>query len=249
LFGISCLNKAAEHPQKKADTLKSNVPAELKKLISSYPEKLESADENTLYWKDGTAMIFEDGNEPQDFESLLNNADLHDQMSQKYTAGKDWDLPPPVNFEPGRIRNEAFFLKMYGSSSREVQKNLVPVRWVDGTSVMITSVNGVNEKLEAVVNELEQLPAEYKPYLKNIGGSFLWRKIAGTNRLSMHSFGIAIDINTAFSNYWQWEKNVKYKNQIPMEIVEIFEKHGFIWGGKWYHYDTMHFEYRPELLP
>jgi peptidoglycan LD-endopeptidase CwlK len=34
-----------------------------------------------------------------------------------------------------------------------------------------------------------------------------------------------------------------------MEIVAIFEKHGFIWGGKWYHYDTMHFEYRPELMP
>jgi peptidoglycan LD-endopeptidase CwlK len=28
----------------------------------------------------------------------------------------------------------------------------------------------------------------------------------------------------------------------------VFEKHGFIWGAKWYHYDTMHFEYRPELL-
>jgi hypothetical protein len=36
---------------------------------------------------------------------------------------------------------------------------------------------------------------------------------------------------------------------MPHEIVDIFERHGFIWGGKWYHYDTMHFEYRPELLP
>ena len=35
---------------------------------------------------------------------------------------------------------------------------------------------------------------------------------------------------------------------VPHEIVEVFERHGFIWGGKWYHYDTMHFEYRPELL-
>jgi hypothetical protein len=34
---------------------------------------------------------------------------------------------------------------------------------------------------------------------------------------------------------------------MPQEIVDIFERHGFIWGGKWYHYDTMHFEYRPEL--
>jgi hypothetical protein len=34
---------------------------------------------------------------------------------------------------------------------------------------------------------------------------------------------------------------------MPQEIIDIFERHGFIWGGKWYHYDTMHFEYRPEL--
>ena len=33
-----------------------------------------------------------------------------------------------------------------------------------------------------------------------------------------------------------------------MDIVRIFEKHGFIWGGRWYHYDTMHFEYRPEMI-
>ena len=30
--------------------------------------------------------------------------------------------------------------------------------------------------------------------------------------------------------------------------VGLSEKHGFIWGGKWYHYDTMHFEYRPEII-
>jgi hypothetical protein len=30
------------------------------------------------------------------------------------------------------------------------------------------------------------------------------------------------------------------------EIVDIFERRGFVWGGKWYRYDTMHFEYRPE---
>jgi hypothetical protein len=73
--------------------------------------------------------------------------------------------------------------------------------------------------------------------------------------LSAHSFGIAIDLNTAFANYWQWdckctaeEAALTFKNNIPQEIIDVFEKHGFIWGGKWYHYDTMHFEYRPELL-
>ncbi|MES0403835.1 MAG: M15 family metallopeptidase, partial [Hyphomicrobium sp.] len=55
------------------------------------------------------------------------------------------------------------------------------------------------------------------------------------------------------TDYWRQAKpgtdgTYAYKNKIPMEIVRIFEKHGFIWGGKWHHYDTMHFEYRPELL-
>jgi hypothetical protein len=71
----------------------------------------------------------------------------------------------------------------------------------------------------------------------------------------MHSYGVAIDINLNLSHYWQWDCKCKdenvpltYKNLISAKVVELFEKHGFIWGGKWYHYDTMHFEYRPELL-
>ena len=35
---------------------------------------------------------------------------------------------------------------------------------------------------------------------------------------------------------------------IPSDVVAVFERHGFIWGGRWAHFDTMHFEYRPELL-
>ena len=77
--------------------------------------------------------------------------------------------------------------------------------------------------------------------------------------VKVHSYGIAIDINininTTYSNYWLWSNpncsetdKIQYTNRIPIEIVKVFEKHGFIWGGKWYHYDTMHFEYRPEFF-
>jgi len=92
---------------------------------------------------------------------------------------------------------------------------------------------------------------EFKKYIVNPDGVYNFRKISGTNRLSTHSFAIAIDLNKEYSNYWLWDKkgkNIEYKNKIPLEIVKIFEKYGFIWGGRWYHYDTMHFEYRPELL-
>jgi hypothetical protein len=112
----------------------------------------------------------------------------------------------------------------------------------------------VAEKLKALSNELDALPAELIKYLTPSAGTYNCRVIAGTSRPSVHGSGAAIDINVNFSDYWRWAKqdalgHYPYKNRIPWEIVEIFEKHGFIWGGKWYHYDTMHFEYRPELLP
>jgi hypothetical protein len=34
----------------------------------------------------------------------------------------------------------------------------------------------------------------------------------------------------------------------PDIVIDIFEKEGFIWGGKWTVWDNMHFEYRPELI-
>jgi len=79
-----------------------------------------------------------------------------------------------------------------------------------------------------------------------------YRRHWAPDRLNF-GFGIAIDIAAAHSHYWLRAKpgaggHIAYKNEIPWEIVRIFEANGFIWGGKWYHYDTMHFEYRPELI-
>jgi hypothetical protein len=68
----------------------------------------------------------------------------------------------------------------------------------------------------------------------------------------MHGYGAAIDISTRFADYWRWVSDdrtrVRWRNRVPIQIVRIFEKQGFIWGGYWYHFDTIHFEYRPELL-
>jgi hypothetical protein len=79
-------------------------------------------------------------------------------------------------------------------------------------------------------------------------GTFNCRTVKDTGNRSMHAWGAAIDLNTRFSDYWLWSPKATYRNRIPVEIVEIFERHGFIWGSKWGHFDTMHFEFRPELL-
>jgi hypothetical protein len=225
-------------------------------LAKAYPDFLKSDGVNAVVWKDGTKMVFDDGKVKSDFDTMLDQASLKDQMSTCYHRGEQYTVPPAVNYDPGRARYEPFFLKMYGSTPEEVRKKLVPVIWLPKhihKQLMVTTVNGVDQKLRAISEELDALPDEYMPYLQNPGGTFNWRPIAGTNRLSTHSFGMTLDINVKSSDYWRNNRPngngiYPYKNRIPMKIVDVFEKHGFIWGGKWYHYDTMHFEYRPELL-
>jgi len=146
---------------------------------------------------------------------------------------------------------------MYGDCfKRRIVGRLRPIQWLPrhhGGRVLVTTVNGVDKALEAVSHELDKLPHGFVKYLKPTSGVFSCRRIAGSTARSMHAYGAAIDINDKFGNYWRRSRgSAKYpqwKNQVPIEIVRIFERHGFIWGGYWYHYDTMHFEYRPELLP
>jgi len=233
-----------------------SVPKSSEKLINSYPDYISRFSDNHLIFKDGSKMLWDDGIKNKSPKALLEKPDLKDMFNQKYTAGT-LKSPPKVNFDPGRIRNEAFFMKIYGSRENEVRKNLTEIIWCPkliGQKITVTKINGVDKKLIQISRELDEHP-ELKKYLQNIGGTFTWRNINGTNRHSMHSFGMTIDINTKYSDYWEWSchctnesATIKYTNRIPQLIVDIFERNGFIWGGKWYHFDTMHFEYRPELI-
>ncbi len=226
-------------------------------LIAAYPDFLSSRDGNDLVWTDGTKMPIDDGKGEKPFETMLNGPDIKDQFAQPYAPGKP-AAAPDVNQDPGRIRYDALFRKMYGDCRKGgVGKDMEAVAWLPkhrGGKVMFSIINGAAKALQDVSDELDALPEPLIKFLKPTAGTFNCRVIAGTDRASMHSYGVAIDINTAHAHYWRNAKadgkgRLAYQNDIPIEVVEIFERHGFIWGGKWYHYDTMHFEYRPELLP
>ena len=232
------------------------IAAVASRLIAAYPEFLTRRDGNALVWRDGKRMPLDDGLGPKTPAARLDAPDLKDMLVQPYPVGLA--RPPARDADPGRVRNNAFFTAMYGDCLRdEVRKNLVPVAWLPkkwGKALQVTRVNGVAERLAAVSAELDRLPARFDAYLFPPAGTYNCRPIAGTERVSPHGLGIAIDISIKQADYWRWGKpgadgQPVYRNRIPQEIVDVFEKHGFIWGGKWYHYDTMHFEYRPELLP
>lgn len=241
---LVCANAWAEPP---ADA----IPAGLHCLKAAYPEHICSVKPNALVWCDGTVMPYDDGIQNKTFAQKLANPDLEDQMSQRYTREDDPSWRPKPEDDPGRIRYEPFFRKLYGGDRRSVRKNTRSVQWgVSGTKrrLRMTTVNGVDQKLRAIADALQSLPLSLQRTARKTAGGFHWRRIRGTTRLSMHSFGIAVDVGMNVADYWRWRGVERYRNRLPIRLVRLFEQHGFIWGGRWYHYDTMHFEYRPELL-
>lgn len=226
------------------------------RLLAAYPEQLERIDGGELVWRDGTRMPLDDGKGEKTFEEWLAHPDIEDMLAVPYPTGAE-PTPPDQDVDPGRARNAAFFDKVYGNCRKgEVEKNLATVAWLPKKTkqrLPFSKVNGAVGALEAVSRELDELPASFDVFLYPSAGTYNCRVIAGTTRVSAHGNGIAIDIALKRAHYWRnaaasKDSAVLYKNEIPMEIVRIFEKHGFIWGGRWYHYDTMHFEYRPELV-
>ncbi|MEM0908578.1 MAG: M15 family metallopeptidase [Pseudomonadota bacterium] len=223
-------------------------------LLAAYPGAFRF-EGNMAVFPNGQRIAWDDGRQKSPAERLTN-PDLEDMFHYPYPRAGSAITAPKRHHDPGRVRSDPFFRALYGNSQREVAGTVRTINWVPrlgGGTLPVTTKFGIDRKLTKVSAELERLPSRFHAYLRPSAGTFLWRRIAGTNRLSVHSFGAAIDINTRYANYWRWDGQsgdaIAFRNQIPLEIITIFEKHCFIWGGRWYHYDTMHFEYRPELLP
>ena len=71
--------------------------------------------------------------------------------------------------------------------------------------------------------------------VKTWDGCFNIRKKRGATSMSLHSWGLAIDINAAWNGFG------KQPTMSP-ELVKCFTDAGLDWGGKWSRPDGMHFQ-------
>jgi len=71
--------------------------------------------------------------------------------------------------------------------------------------------------------------------LKTWDGCFNIRKKRGASSASLHSWGIAIDINAAWNGFGK-------KPTMSSELAQCFIDAGFEWGGLWSKPDGMHFQ-------
>lgn len=72
------------------------------------------------------------------------------------------------------------------------------------------------------------------------GGCYNFRLMRGGSKLSIHSWGAAIDLDperNAFGKRWSAQSGM-----MPKDVVDIFRREGWTWGGTWRKPDAMHFQ-------
>jgi hypothetical protein len=225
-------------------------------LLLAYPEHIdgiEKAEDNKVYLvlKSGLKLIYDD-QKVKSMDGKMASPDIQDMLEQVYpltTTG----LLMEKDYDPGRVRMYGLLKEVYGSNQQQIEKQLGNIK-VGGKSLQFSKSNGAGDALKAAMEELNPLAQSNNRIAAAAfpsSGTFNYRLISGTNRLSPHAFGIAIDLARDSRDYWQWatrEQGQKRLESYPKEIVKIFEKNNFVWGGKWGHFDILHFEYRPEII-
>ena len=210
---------------------------------------------------------------------LLPENERHD--TENYSNYSFYTIPerPPVpaDFSPQQVENlrergtgtarrvrkdvnQAFQFALYGGEGRREIEALQ--RKVNFLGFQVTVHRDLVAPLERVEAEIRKWKGG-NAFIATLGNSygFSWRQIAETQRMSYHSWGMAVDILPKNLGgrpiFWQWERDrnpdwmlvpLERRWSPPPEVVDAFKRNGFIWGGNWIMFDNMHFEFRPELI-
>ncbi|MDR0643705.1 MAG: M15 family metallopeptidase [Treponema sp.] len=161
-------------------------------------------------------------------------------------------------------RSQLFFDTLLRAGNKdEAYKRVKSIRLFGWSVLVHYSIMEELALVEERINASAENNSEVKQWLANISSlsGWNWRDIADTKSRSFHAYGTAVDIvmkpQSGKETYWLWSAqkgtdwwNVSYRGRLhpPKAVIEAFEAYGFVWGGKWLFFDTMHFEYRPEIF-
>ena len=122
------------------------------------------------------------------------------------------------------IVNEAHYMRLWDVPS-ELEHGAIPKRLYCNKDMI--------EPLSAALKNVND--RGLSDQVKTWDGCFNVRKKRGGTTMSLHSWGMAIDINAA------WNQFGKAPTMSP-ELVKCFTDAGFDWGGVWAKRDGMHFQ-------
>jgi len=153
-------------------------------------------------------------------------------------------------------RKESELKSTYGDSEEDVKKRLIEISFQGWDVLVHEDIVGAFLCVQEEINNC----AEAQSYDYEHISTFNWRKIRGGTSLSMHSFGVAMDINPQRNPMCPIVDDLGLcggenilVTDIPVCVRNAFNRYGFEWGGDWgpsYNFDSMHFEFRgdPEVV-
>ena len=157
-----------------------------------------------------------------------------------------------------------FFDALYdGKYQVRIEQNIVPMSFLGRKVNVHRDIMPALSQVEEMILKEAGRNREVRDFVDSIRsvGGYNWREIRDRQDRSFHSWGLAVDIMPKDwqkkNIYWSWISDfdsdwmmipLSQRWMPPQSVVDIFERHGFVWGGKWMLWDTIHFEYRPELL-
>jgi len=162
----------------------------------------------------------------------------------------------------GRLqRSHYFFDALYRAHDRdEAYDRVKTILFLKHQALVHYSILEDLSLVEERILAAAKTDPRVRAWINNIDAIFTWswRNIESTQSRSFHAYGAAVDVlPRALGSkqiYWLWAGsrwwNISYegRHHPPDPVIQAFESYGFIWGGKWLFFDTIHFEYRPEVF-
>lgn len=266
ILGLGVLNPLDTPPNLDRAMRLSSLPAKQRRLFAAiyttYSSEIDSVrfrDHEVLFYLKNDSIYFAGGR-------MLNAA--HVAHSTQYSPVvypyiKGTLTSPPG---PGPIArcSSDFLALLYGKSEKTVRRHCREAHFLGRFVFMNVHCLPALQRVEKSIHLAAKTSKAVRDYIDNleVAYSFKRKKVIGAGHRSLHSFGLAIDLVPRDYDgkhvYWKWSRvfhgeewpNIPLKRRWhpPQAVVDAFEANGFVWGGKWNHFDTIHFEYRPEIL-
>lgn len=147
-----------------------------------------------------------------------------------------------------KVSNASRYIK-YGRTKEAVRKQLVSCKLFGHNVWLHKKVVPQFKAWEQAVRDYENATIIFagkkrkrvtRPWMPHRIDSWNWRLIRGSASRSLHSFGVALDIDPATN-----PQGKPLRTDIPWYVRSLAASHGITWGGSWKRRpDAMHFEYQ-----
>ena len=244
--------------QNKSQWIKIPEVAVMLDVYGSFIQKVEQKgndvafliNDNWIYFKEGRMLV----------ENSFQHQNKYQSIFYDYPLGRITTLP---DYQELPVRSSDFLDHVFGTKEALLREQCDWVPFLDHKAYMNQFCEIALRKVEAEIFKVAESDAEVQDFVENLKiiYSFKQKAVRGSENASHHSYGLALDLvpdsyDRKHAN-WKWSTAfIKVWHLIPLEkrwsppqaVIDAFEKNGFVWGGKWSHFDNIHFQYSPEII-